>query len=1093
MVAASFGGAVQGLFTKGYVPHPVEEASTWAPLVPMENAFIVRYDGETLIDDLAYIAAVPSAVFYDTNDDIVYGSPLLLWEPLRGLSGADLPQDSSMSIDYFMEDWMNYTDMQLDNIQYINMDPSDIDSVTSDWNVESVTEKRYNSNNPYIIAKKLALYNWRYSDEAVVAVIDNTFPEMDEVTEGDVQGVVPATDIQQVILYGEKEPSPVDPNMHNFNIGPDFKYVTSDMTWYGPSGLDTINSITQRGRDPDLQLYDMQLGQVAASEEWNVLSGVGEYIGSYVYHDGLWSSAVTYMPTESLALNEIEGKDPSKLPQPYEPKDDDNVMIGRPEAPTQQKPGSTVTYEITNTMFPGFDIELPDETPFMCRDGEFTLSWSGAANLGLLIRGPSNAVIAEDLGQTNPKTITIKDLGTGKYSVTAVRLTDSSETIAFNVSYKWHQYYPERYGDAMASASEGAVLASIKNAPLLYANKKGVPDATIKALNTLGVKKVSLVDLGGHSKGRVEKALQDARSWLQPQIKVEKFTRYENIYSEIKGLTDSNYIVFSTINPWTYWTVGEGPTGEELGGLYVGPGTYAAALHGTPLLITDVHNELSTSVAWNNAYWADAYLGRYPPSVGSMVLTGQDVYYFLELMDMDENGMEPMMTVAGQFDIGTSWDRTFVGAAVPGRIMGTPITTSQWIARSSLYTALIYSNPATDQGGIRMITGSESKFANGLVQTSPEHEINAQYPVVQSWVSYQHRFNERGSIYWGADYITADGITPYRSGSGMDIDVDNKWPDLTTSEVVPHYARKAGYKSVFSTNFDTTFENLNKGSIMWLEVMHGGNRGAGSVGFWNTQQKEPNPWRGYESGGSTFEPDTVIMGKNIGLDLLRNPTRSDRFHDGVIIAIVDQAAQTSGANGYDFDNAMGNMHSMGFNGGSCLIANTMMHLAMVRHGMAFQIIDPWLTSWYASFAMETWVRDMVLGYTVGEAYQHGIQHVGIQYLTEQWWWDIFENVVYYGDPNLILWMPSNMWDEPESMWLDNQVGGHTPHGADDHPHKVEPTFNMELVIMVGVAASVGVLSGITAIFIRKWRIKARKRAIRARLKAKARKKAKKVK
>jgi hypothetical protein len=363
-----------------------------------------------------------------------------------------------------------------------------------------------------------------------------------------------------------------------------------------------------------------------------------------------------------------------------------------------------------------------------------------------------------------------------------------------------------------------------------------------------------------------------------------------------------------------------------------------------------------------------------------------------------------------------------------------------------------------------MKTGSSSKFMNGVLETSPEHNVNAVYPVVNTWVSYQHRFNERGSLYWGADYITADGITPYETSSGNEIDIGQKWPDLTTSEIVPHYATRAGYTPVYSTNYQDTMENLNKGSLLWLEVMHGGNRGSGVVGFWNPDKNpgEPNPWRGYESGGSTFEPDTVLMGHNIGLDVIHNPTRSDRGHDGVVIAIVEQTFQTTTYNGYEFDNSFGNLHSMGFNGGSCLIAATYMHMAMIRHGMVFQVIDPWLTSWYATFAMESWLRGMDLGDTVGQAYQEGVQHVGIQYLVQQWWWDIFENVVFYGDPALNVFMPIHAWEKPPAMPFGLIIGSHTPDGTGSHPHKVKSTamteYGIYALIALGVAALVGAIT-----------------------------------
>jgi hypothetical protein len=1075
---------VAGQNWEEYVPRPVA-GSSWEPVVPIKNMVVVGYDNSSNLDDLAYIAAVPTAVFHSEKDQALYSSPLIFWEPPRGSSGPSLPLESSMGVDYFVEDWMNYSGGSFDNVQFVNMQRSDADSLAEKWNAG--VHKVYEPNNPYKTARDLALYNWRYSDEVVVAVIDPSPDQIDIEYSGEAGGVIPGIPIKNVLIQGEKEPSPVNPNMHPFNIPPDYKYVTSDMQWYGPSGQDVINSITQRGRDPDLQLYDMQLGEVAASEEWNVLSGPGEYIGSYVYHQGQWASAVTYMPTEDVwALDSPQGKDPSKLP-------------ARPDTnPT--KPGSKVTYEITNTMYPGADVVFTDEkgmpmsTPFMCRDAEFVLKWSASVDLGLIIRGPSGAVIAEDLepGGGGQKIITIKDLGEGIYTGTAIKLDGGTQdSVTFNITYKYHQYNEKSEGESWSSAAQGAVLASLHNSPLLYANKKGLPKATMEALNTLGVKKVYLIDIGNRGKDRVFQGIKDVRSWFQDKIKIEKFTRPYDIYEEIHTFTESDFIVFTSMSQWTYWYVGEGPKGEEEGGYYIGPATYAAAHHGCPVFIVETHPKLSTSAAWHNTYWIDAYLSRYPPSVGSMVLTGKEVYSFLDEFGFDAGGMESMMTVAGQFDIGTSWDRVFVGAAIPGRIMGSPIDASYWISRCSLYQAIIFSNPATSTGGTIMKTGSSSKFYNGVLQISPEYEVNAVYPVVNTWVSYQHKFNERGSIYWGADYITADGITPYRTGSGVEIDVDGVWPDLTTSEIVPHYAKHAGYTPVFSSNFEDTMINLNKGSLLWLEVMHGGHRGAGVVGFWNKDQIESNPWRGYESGGSTFEPDTVIMGKNIGFDLIRNPTRSDRLHDGVVIAIVDQAAQTVSYDGYDFDNSFENLHSMGFNGGSCLIANTYMHLAMVRHGMSFQVIDPWLTSWYASFAMETWLRDLVFGKTVGEAYQGGIQHVGIQYLVEQWWWDIYENVIFYGDPDMMVFTPVNAWEEPEPLWDGETIGGHAPFGAPDHPHKIKDTFLQDLAITIAAVAGIAVLLALAIMKIKKRRaLRRRRRRRRKGKKGRARKKKK---
>ena len=230
---------------------------------------------------------------------------------------------------------------------------------------------------------------------------------------------------------------------------------------------------------------------------------------------------------------------------------------------------------------------------------------------------------------------------------------------------------------------------------------------------------------------------------------------------------------------------------------------------------------------------------------------------------------------------------------------------------------------------------------------------------------------------------------------------------------------------------------------------------------------EKNPWRGYESGGGTdgiFGPDTQTMSKYAGADVLpaygTDATgEAYEYHDGVIIAIAQQRPQTIYMSGYDFNDALENIHSVGFNAGSCLIANTYLHLTMVRHGSSFQVIDPWLTSWYVAFAIELFFRSLALGANVGEAYAEGIHHVGIEYLTQQWWWDIFENVVYYGDPNMRMYSGVQGWPQPESASIRDISGGHAPGGTTDHPHEITSTraYEIGLFALIAVAGVAGVV------------------------------------
>ena len=1074
MVATSFSGCItSNIPAENVVSAPTSNGVSWKPVVPVKSAAIVGYDPNSYNDDYAYLAEVPASTFYSKASDKVFSYPVVFYQSEEELPDEQKTLNPGQGVKYFMEDWMTYSKGSLDRVELVNLPAAGARSALEALNITvagkgGATVSTIAPANPYQTAREIALRNWQYSSEAVVAVIQEKYPAAKLKVSGTVNGTIPGNyKLDTKVITGDKDVG-IIPIYHNFSVPEPYRYVDSHMTWSGTVGA--LDPITQRGKDPDLTLYDWQLGEVSASSNWNVLSGVGEDAGSYVYHWGDWGFAVTYMPTKAIQDEDtgLTGlADFGDLPQVPEAPD--------PSAPDVPKP-STAHYEISYTLMPGVEVPLKDKVPYYARDATFTLSWGGDGKLGLAVLGPEGAEISWDATGVSPQQVSIGELGEGQYRVAVVKLADSSSEIDWKLDYTFKQNKTRMEGDCLAGAANGAVLASLTNSPLLYATTSDIPAETLEALDTLGVRKVHFVDIMGHGGDAPMKALSGHRSLFQPKLEVARYQSYKSVYDKIIGMTKTRDVVFSTIDPWSYWYVGgKGPAGEEPKGLFIGPAALSAAHHGTPVLIVDNAPNLSCAKAWHNEFWLKAYPGRAPPSVGCMVLAGHSVYGYLKDIGLDREGKENILTVADQFEIGSAWDRALVGAANSGRIMGSPVDASYWISRSVLYQAVIYANPATGEEGVDMVTGTESLVPPGPeatgVRTIEAQPVHTKYPVVQTWVSYQHRFNERASNYWRTNYVTATGITPYWSPSDNPIDegvnanygqTGAYWPDVTTSEVVPFYVEKAGYSSVYSTNFQDTMNNLNQGTIMWLEVMHGGNRADGIVGFWRDDaiHNEKCPWRGYEASGCTREPDTYAMSKFIGYDMHRSVSNYDR--DGVVIAIINQA-ETVTAGGHQFDQALTNIHSMGFNGGSCLIANTYLHLTMVRHGSVFQVIDPWLTSWYASFAVATFARGIAQDMTIGECYAEGIKHVGIEYLTGQWWWDIYENVIYFGDPKLKAWSPNNAWEEPVPLKAGTNVGGHAAFGARSHPAAIGSTAALEYGILGAVVFVVG-----AAVFM-KWK------------------------
>jgi hypothetical protein len=627
--------------------------------------------------------------------------------------------------------------------------------------------------------------------------------------------------------------------------------------------------------------------------------------------------------------------------------------------------------------------------------------------------------------------------------------------------------------EGLVGATEAAVLASELNAPLLYATSSGVPGATVSALNTLGTTDVHLVDLTGHSKA-VAASLAGSRGAGQPGLAITFYRELEDLVTEIadlgqRGREGRQDVVITTLNPWDYWYTNsnaENPQGERWGGRYFGPAAYAAANHGCPVLVTESDPRLSSSNAFHNVYWLRAYAGRSPAPVGAMYLTGQQVIDAIAAYGLDGEGMESLLTVAGQFEIGTAWDRSLVGATTPGRIGGTPVDASVWVSRCNTYPLVVFANPAVDPSldthDGKRIVGSRSTRTLGTLRTvEPEREVQMDSPVAFTWACYLYKFNERASEYWGASYQAADGTVPNESPS------DHPWDDGTLPDICEDefevYSNRAGYGEAESAGYDATIENLNRGVVMWFETMHGSNGGSGFLGWWSSEKnQEANPHRAYEEYpqnlfGATDDPDVVTLDKYTGLDTTPcvGPITPigliPERHDGVVIAYINQEPQTYGVRGNDLHADLDNLHSMGLVAGSCSISNSFLQLTMIRKGCIFQIIDPWLTSWYVQLGSEIFYRDVGYGgCTVGEAYDAALSKVGPKYVTEEWWWDHWENIVYFGDPDLRIYTPNDPIPRPTVITSNKVVGGHAVMAAKEHPEALGGTAGWSFLFWVGV-------------------------------------------
>ena len=142
----------------------------WQPFNPLKTATFVEFDKESYNDDYAYLASIPSAVF--SNGDTMFSSPLLFFQPEDSYPDEDkyLFLNDYDSIHYLMEDWMSYCGGKLDKLTAINVPKSDLEP---EWKARDYAF--IESDDPFDIASRIALNGWSYSDNAVIAVIEEDY------------------------------------------------------------------------------------------------------------------------------------------------------------------------------------------------------------------------------------------------------------------------------------------------------------------------------------------------------------------------------------------------------------------------------------------------------------------------------------------------------------------------------------------------------------------------------------------------------------------------------------------------------------------------------------------------------------------------------------------------------------------------------------------------------------------------------------------------------------------------------------------------------------------------------------------------------
>ncbi|HEC95108.1 MAG TPA: hypothetical protein ENI45_03985, partial [Thermoplasmatales archaeon] len=294
-----------------------DKGVSWANVVPLKKVTFVNFDKDSYLDDYAYLAAVPTTVFYDKTSGRLFSYPLLYYEdPYPVEDDKERSLNARQGIDYFMEDWMSYCNGKLDGMTLINVPESKVEQ----WSSRNITTIK--GSDPYSIASKIALHDWSYSDYAVVAVIDESFKKPMNKIEDTIDGTFSFRDVK-TLSFEIPKTNHIDPQYKEFDVPEGYKLIKV-RSWYpcfyfGISppipGFENLINMTIPPGDRDLQLYCNYNGdwmETKMTISWNAKAGMDrDKTETYVYKSGKWRLGVTDTPTKS-PLSVISNLKPSK-------------------------------------------------------------------------------------------------------------------------------------------------------------------------------------------------------------------------------------------------------------------------------------------------------------------------------------------------------------------------------------------------------------------------------------------------------------------------------------------------------------------------------------------------------------------------------------------------------------------------------------------------------------------------------------------------------------------------------------------------------------------------------------------------------------
>ncbi len=615
---------------------------------PLSKATFVQFDPQSYIDDFSFMAAVPTSVFAYSGEQ--YLSPLFF--------SVDSESESWM-----IEDWA----------EYLSVDDGVTSAVSigdfSESYLHDIREKlgvriwpQIDTASSAENAAMLAASDWESSDIAIVALSRDDFPSPDVTT-----GSASHTFRNEEVTQFTDNFTISDSNLYDLTFTP-----PSDAFWLeGSVDWDTAQAFTHTLSTPEDYVVDYSVfRQVIFERNPDYVGGMSNLVPLHFWYpktsSGEWTMTLDprFTVTAPIDLRAVVK---------YHPGFSESISVG------ENAKWLNVSVSWDNA---GTDLNLALVDP-----SNRLTQWAPAESL---ISGAGRDVIQ------------IPYPTHGDWTLIVTWPDPTTETN--NVDVEWQiETLPDDIDGYFESAANGAVIASLMNAPLLYANVNSVPSSTEWALDFLDVSYVLLIDPADLHLSILESQL-DA---LATRMNLDTYPGLSNFIHTLSnaslGISGQNVVVTTPLG-----------SGSE----YFPTAAYIAAKQGaTVFSLTGDDNEVTTRAeeTWypyligpdiENIYVTRQWSSRtengwYDERIPNRYSMENAASTFIDFIDgrgaLSPSDMQPVTLLSPVDMIKTGFDRAIQGDFCVGRLPSKdPALMSIFACKSNLHRFLFSTADSAD-------------------------------------------------------------------------------------------------------------------------------------------------------------------------------------------------------------------------------------------------------------------------------------------------------------------------------------------------------------------------------------------------------------